>query len=378
MHSTAVDYAKSGHEARLPPKLKPKQWPHFMEKQGSRPYHSNKALGKLYDKVELVDFVPVYDEPFDSRILDAYIIDDSTLLAAAKIKEIYDADVCRIMSQHDIKTEFEVWSTFVLHHTRTGSDYKFHEEIGRLSTALKDKSREMCHKEAGGREYEKLAPFVAAMYKITSMQVSGALEKHKAELQSSGNTDYIPVSVDSMPKMSFPWLFPAVLGEIAMGRAGQRFSQPLAAPGPILPRTWQRSQQPDVPESVVAREEDVLQTRSGLTHRGEILSLFTDNEAKPANAEDVIRVQGDDSPHQSLSSGSSSPERRLENGPSKSEMPGKSNDHSGHGLENAQPQTKAYDGSDDHSEASNEEEGEITLPLGTSSLLSQLREMQES
>lgn len=377
LHSTAVDYAKSGHEARMPMRLKPKNWPHFMEKQSSKTYHSRTALGKLYDKVELVDFVPVYDEPFDRRILDAYSIDDTMLNAAALIKEEYDVGVRRIMSQHDIKTEFEVWSTFVLHHAKISNDYKFHEEIGRLSTALKDACKEKCYTEAGGREYEKLAPFVAAMYKITSIQISRALEMHKAQLRAKGNTECVPISVGDMPMMSFPWLFPAVLGEIAMGRAGQRFSQPPVTSIPTLPKTWQKPQQQASPENVVAKEEDVLQTRSGLTHRGEILSLFTDNQAELANAEDIIQVRNSDLTPDSLSRSSGSPKPRVQTGSNKGERLNGPDDQAARTFGRENSSSEAYDGNDEQSERSGEEEGEVTLAVGGNSLLSKLQDMQD-
>jgi hypothetical protein len=41
----------------------------------------------------------------------------------------------RIMAQHDIKSEFEVWSTFVMHHGGA-NDYKFHEENGGIAHTI--------------------------------------------------------------------------------------------------------------------------------------------------------------------------------------------------------------------------------------------------
>src|SRR3954468_8690297 len=89
LHSKAVDYVKTGQPAEMPKRLRPRQWPHFMEKKfkpKSAIYHSEKILGQLYDKVESVDFVPQYEEPFDKRILRAYKLDDTLLKAVRQMK----------------------------------------------------------------------------------------------------------------------------------------------------------------------------------------------------------------------------------------------------------------------------------------------------
>ncbi|KAL8833369.1 MAG: hypothetical protein Q9176_008015 [Flavoplaca citrina] len=210
LHSTAVDYTKSGVPARMTRDLNPSKWPHFMEKK-NKPresiYQSRKVLGKLFDQVERVDFVPVFDVPFDTRILNAYRIESTMLEDAAVIKRQYDAAVRRIMAQHAISTEFEVWSTFVMSHSKASNDYKFHEEIGRISMALKDRFRALCYEKAGGSSFETLAPFAVAMYTITVGEISEAVAEARARKTS--------MTADKMPMMSFPWLFHSVLGKIA-------------------------------------------------------------------------------------------------------------------------------------------------------------------
>ncbi|KAI4149277.1 MAG: hypothetical protein LQ341_001368 [Variospora aurantia] len=207
LHSTAVDYIKSGVPAKMTRDLNPARWPHFMEKENKPEYHSKKVLGQLFDQVERVDFVPVFDSPFDERVLRAYQIDSKILGSAAVLKRQYDTATRRIMAQHAIKTEFEVWSTFVMHHSKASNDYKFHEEIGRISLALKDRFREECYKAAGSKGFETLGPFVAAMYTVTADEVSQAVREMKET-----ETD---IKADKMPLMSFPWLFKEVLGRIA-------------------------------------------------------------------------------------------------------------------------------------------------------------------
>ncbi|KAL8929703.1 MAG: hypothetical protein Q9172_000260 [Xanthocarpia lactea] len=210
LHSTAVDYVKSGVPARMTRDLQPSKWPHFMEKK-NRPresiYHSRKVLGQLFDQVERVDFMPIYDAPFDKRVLRAYKLEGKTLEDAMVVKRQYDAAVRRIMAQHAIGTEFEVWSTFVMSHSKASNDYKFHEEIGRIAMALKDRFRALCYEKAGGSNFEVLGPFVAAMYTITADEIGQAVAEARARKAN--------LTADKMPMMSFPWLFQSVLGKIA-------------------------------------------------------------------------------------------------------------------------------------------------------------------
>ena len=59
LHSNAVDFPKSGVEVKIPRYLRPRKWPHFMEKKNKPAeavYVSKKVLGQLYDMVELVNF----------------------------------------------------------------------------------------------------------------------------------------------------------------------------------------------------------------------------------------------------------------------------------------------------------------------------------
>jgi len=178
LHSKAVDYVKTGLAAEMPKRLRPRKWPHFMEKKykpKTAIYNSTKILGQLYDKVESVDFVPQYEEPFDRRILSAYKFDNTLLKIVRQIKSQYDTAMRRIMAQQEIKTEFEVWTTFVLSRPRVGSDYKVQEEMARISETLKEQFRAICIEKAGSKDFSVLGPFVAGMYKVTKEELDIAL-----------------------------------------------------------------------------------------------------------------------------------------------------------------------------------------------------------
>lgn len=221
LHSDAVDYPKSGVPVRLRPNHRPKSWPHFMDKKhlpAEKIYKSKKILGQLYDMVEIMDFSPQFETPFDSRVLDAYNLDEQTLQQAKEIKIEYDATIRRVMAQHAIRTEFEVWSTFCLSHNFDKKDYTFAEELGRVTSALKDRFRKACINKAGGASFEVLGRFVAAMYTVTAREVRAAVEAQKKREADAADENVLPDKEELViPFMSFPWIFDRVLGNIANG-----------------------------------------------------------------------------------------------------------------------------------------------------------------
>ena len=262
----------------MPKDLYPRKWPHFMEKfhkPKEQIYTSRKVLGQLYDQVERVDFVPIFDAPFDSRILNAYDVDCDLMKKSADLKQDYDAAVRRIMAQHEIGTEFEVWSTFVLHHANA-NDYKFHEEMGRISQALKDRFRNACYEKAGSKAFEVMGPFVAAMYRVTYEEMQQAVAECREVKFVSGVEKRVRRMVaSSMPLMSFPWLFQGILGKIANGDISVPATGTLDV-SRALQVEGKSTAKRDRSDPEVAKEEDVLQTTEGVTHRGEVLELFQD------------------------------------------------------------------------------------------------------
>ncbi|KAK3710235.1 hypothetical protein LTR37_010456 [Vermiconidia calcicola] len=241
LHSMAVDYSKTGVPAEFPKRLRVSRWPHWAESKNrarSKIYQSKKIIGKLYDMVQRVDFIPAWDLAFDKRILNAYQIGEEPLSAAREAKEHYDEDVCRVMAKFEVKSEFEVWTTFALEHSDDMQDYKFAETLGEAVNALKDNHQKLCYEAAGTsaqeRDWEKMGPFVAAMYKVAEEQVAAKLEELSKYKLKGGQ--WVPVgqpTFGNMPFMSFPWLFPAELGRIANSRTGPRFNSPLAH---VVPR----------------------------------------------------------------------------------------------------------------------------------------------
>ena len=282
LHSKAVDYVKTGLPAEMPKRLRPRKWPHFMEKKHkpkSATYHSDKILGQLYDKVVSVDFTPQYGEPFDKRILRAYELDDALLKVVRQIKSKYDTAMLRIMAQQEIKTEFEIWSTFVLSRPRVGSDYKVQEEVGRISEALKERFRLVCIELAGGKDFSVLGPFVAAMYKVTKEELDIALaECRSTKIVGGLEVPKRKMVPKSMPLLSFPWLFEKELARIATGTEATDDIEGLGLQTLDLKGDANTSRKAAGVRGGVTNAidlDDYVQQEDGrIIHRGEELDLF--------------------------------------------------------------------------------------------------------
>ena len=287
LHSMAVDYVKTGQPAHLSFDLKPPKWPHFMEKKGKQQhqiYISKKVLGQLYDQVERIDFVPVFTAPFDTRILQAYRLNEDILQSAREIKEEYDAHMRRIMAQQEIRTEFEVWSTFVLQHSSTTNNFKYHEQIGEISMALKDQFRLICYERAGGKDYRHIGPFAAAMYEVTAREITTAIEEcHRTQMIGGQRQPLRDMTPSTMPLMSFPWLFQDILGKIAKSNASENvdtFSvEEEIGPKPSIQSNTARASGPERSyiNPSTQSPDDSVKTSECTTHSGGLLKLWEES-----------------------------------------------------------------------------------------------------
>lgn len=247
--------------------LHPRKWPHFMERKGKEPYHSTKILGQLYDMVEREDFSPELATSFDHRILNAYELENDMLEKARQLKREYDAAVKRIMAHYAIQTEFEVWSAFVMSHNMEKKDYNFAAELGLLLITINDKFRELCIEAAGGREFEKLGPFIASMYTVTHEEFKDAMPNSvDSEVSSSCNSHS---HTGKIPLISFPWIFHHELGRIATGLPHNRLTD--------IRRKQKCGLSTTVPTSTDLLDSKILRSKGPLLI-GEVLTLFDDDE----------------------------------------------------------------------------------------------------
>ncbi|KAI1815431.1 RNA dependent RNA polymerase-domain-containing protein [Poronia punctata] len=227
LHSNAVDYPKSGQPAHLRENLRPKSFPHFMEKPG-RSYHSKKILGQLYDVVTKAEFHPNMSGAFDERIIRRFDLSMEMLKRARIVKAQHDRALRQIMNQREIGTEFEVWSTFVMTRPRAGSEYQMQETMGLIMAAHRERFRDACIKVAGSREPEVLYPFIAAVYRVTWEAVQAAIQAGNHRDNNGANQER------PMPFISFPWIFDQELGRIANGPADYRLDKMPEVPADAL------------------------------------------------------------------------------------------------------------------------------------------------
>jgi RNA-dependent RNA polymerase len=254
-----------------------------MEKAKHSTYHSDSVLGKLYDMVkkEGFDNRENYKLPFDERILKRYQLDHAVMKAARRIKTQYDISMRRVMGQLEIRTEFEVWATFVMTRPRVGTDYKTQEKVGREAAGLKKQFRDTCLKEVEEKSFQRLE-FVAAMYKVTWEETQIALhEARQQHVLPDGTVGLRRVTARSMPLISFPWLFPDELGRIALNT--ERLPN-LAELGISLPATKPKAKAGgkggvQLETALDLEGMDYTKTSDGqYIHRGEILHLFRHND----------------------------------------------------------------------------------------------------
>jgi RNA-dependent RNA polymerase len=175
----------------------------------------------IYDKVcgENLDFVPDQGSDFDDRIIGKYDISCDMLKAARDLKSQYDMCVRRILSQHALDTDFELWSGFALSKPAVGSDYKRQEQLGKEYDTVKQRFRELCYEVAGGHVPAKIDPFVAAMYQVTKEDVEAGTGSKQGvtEVELDEGADSPKQLATTVPLISFPWIFHWVLIRIALG-----------------------------------------------------------------------------------------------------------------------------------------------------------------
>ncbi|KAK6003095.1 hypothetical protein QM012_000940 [Aureobasidium pullulans] len=221
LHSQAVDFNKTGVPAKVEQGLVPREWPHWMPgKTKSRQYISTEVLGVLYDMVQPQPFVPQLEKPFDRRILDAYTLSSSQLDKAREFKRGYDQQMRRIMVQHNINTEFEVWTAFVMNHNREQHWYSLAEDLGNVMNSIKTDYQSQVREYLGLPDsnymvseatFDILAPFVAAMYAVTEQEVAQWKESKLVSIDEDTR---------GAPLITYPWLFSRELGKIATRQSG--------------------------------------------------------------------------------------------------------------------------------------------------------------
>lgn len=117
-----MDFAKNGVKALgLTRELRPRQYPHYMEKKDKPFYQSTTILGKLYDEIQCYktdlnidqkeEITATSSFPYKSFNIDGY---KAHIKYANVIKNEYERELKRVMRQYGIKHEVELVSGYIL------------------------------------------------------------------------------------------------------------------------------------------------------------------------------------------------------------------------------------------------------------------------
>ena len=271
--SIAVDYPKSGIPAEDFKKSFAPKRPHYLHKNQPlhKIYKSKTILGQLYDAIGIVEFEPRQEGNFDCRILDAFELSTEELALAREMKGHYDGGLRGILRQYDIETEYEIWACFPMRNRSLQTDYKFAEELSKTFDALKGRIRSLCFAAANTTDQGSMKRMVAAFYVVTAQDTE--------EAKSSDDLGSEESKAQEEPRfLSFPWLFPDVLGSIANSQRGEEDHHHGGEEEELLSETIGSVEFRDASPS---KAEDTIETNKGVTHKGETLKLFDDQSQTP-------------------------------------------------------------------------------------------------
>lgn len=118
LHSTAVDFLKTGVPADFPASLRPSKYPSFMNKVNKVSYESSKVLGRIHQictmKTSHVDsqVIPFVDPDLCVPGYEVYLEEVSHWTTS------YNDRLWRIMKHYGVRSEMEILSGFVVQFSR--------------------------------------------------------------------------------------------------------------------------------------------------------------------------------------------------------------------------------------------------------------------
>ncbi|ORY35716.1 RNA dependent RNA polymerase-domain-containing protein [Naematelia encephala] len=228
-HSIAVDFPKTGHAATLEPRLRPKEWPDFMDKDGTKKiYQSEKILGKLF---KLVNPEPNF-RPCDIKELD-YPVDQrlshhpiySTLLDKLRpIKDRYEAAVLYDMRRYRV-CEPEIPSGMAVRNPRRKRirDQNLNEPLRDAYNAHVGDAREAAKEAIEGISFTTnltgMQVVARHAYALTyeRVHVEAWQARFMLEAEEHGAADEDKEVLRPRPMTSFAWVFWQELIQIVTG-----------------------------------------------------------------------------------------------------------------------------------------------------------------
>ncbi|XP_022882125.1 probable RNA-dependent RNA polymerase 1 [Olea europaea var. sylvestris] len=171
LFSIAVDFPKTGVPAVIPPHLRVKEYPDFMDKPDKTTYESRCVIGKLFRDVK--DIAPhtasiksftrevarkSYDPDMEVDGFEDYVDE------AFYCKTEYDYKLGNLMEYYGIKTEAEILSGGIMKMSKTFDRRRDADAIGAAVRSLRSEARKMFKK---GSESDDMDAKASAWYHVT-------------------------------------------------------------------------------------------------------------------------------------------------------------------------------------------------------------------
>jgi RNA-dependent RNA polymerase len=137
-----------------------------------------------------------------------------------------------------------------------------------------------------------MGPFVAAMYRVTADEMASAIEECRQIKIVAGKEKRVRhMDAQSMPLMSFPWLFQSILGKIANGEI-----YPTEAKVPEVAAAVRATAKPTTKrtsgDEPISEVKTTVATAEGVTRRGEVLELFHHEEEQTLDSNSPPKENG--------------------------------------------------------------------------------------
>ncbi|KAH0675158.1 hypothetical protein KY285_022959 [Solanum tuberosum] len=170
--SIAVDFPKTGVPAEIPPQLRPKEYPDFMDKPPDKTtYISERVIGKLFrkvkDKAPQASSTAIFTRDVARRSYDADLEVDGFedyIDEAFDYKTEYDNKLGNLMDYYGIKTEAEILSGGIMKTSKTFDRRKDAEAISIAVRALRKEARTWFKRR---NDTDDMLPKASAWYHVT-------------------------------------------------------------------------------------------------------------------------------------------------------------------------------------------------------------------
>ncbi|KAI3907578.1 hypothetical protein MKW98_016222 [Papaver atlanticum] len=177
LFSIAVDFPKTGVPAEIPPHLRVKEYPDFMEKLDRPTYESKRVIGKLFRQVKdiashtshIKSFTlevakKLYDTDMEVDGFEKYLKD------ACFHKGDFDYKLANLMDYYGIKTEAEILGGSIIKLSKSFNMRRDAESISLAVRALKKEARTWFNKRrtnSGTQEDDDIYAKASAWYHVT-------------------------------------------------------------------------------------------------------------------------------------------------------------------------------------------------------------------